>query len=201
MSERLWSSADDEDPGLVSRVPTSAGGKRKKGEIKWPCGTCGDECLNDAIYCDDCLQWFHRDCLQISKETYAILNNIQDPFLCTKCASDSSGMFDFDRSKMRLHKAALKGLPQLTSCAELESMIIPRCFDVTLCDIDRVNLPADETARSFLKNCDINGGDEPIAVTPDGSCLFNSISKRIRGDESLASELRVSKYFRASAKC
>ena len=59
------------------------------GPTSFPCGSCGLEVLeNDpAISCDDCQQWFHTHCQDISLDTYQALHAEDVSFVwsCLKC--------------------------------------------------------------------------------------------------------------------
>ena len=51
------------------------------------CGTCRiivEEEDEEALCCDGCEVWYHRNCLQINKTTYKKLKS-QDPWLCKQC--------------------------------------------------------------------------------------------------------------------
>ena len=37
--------------------------QEKRKCIKWPCGLCGESCLDDCIECNACTCWHHFDCL------------------------------------------------------------------------------------------------------------------------------------------
>ena len=54
----------------------------------YPCTICMGFCLENenCIQCDKCLNWFHKECVNLSKEHFArFTNNIDTNFTCTIC--------------------------------------------------------------------------------------------------------------------
>ena len=55
----------------------------------YPCTVCMGFCLEDenCILCNICLNWFHKECVNLSNEKFRLLsNNIDSKFTCTICA-------------------------------------------------------------------------------------------------------------------
>ena len=53
-----------------------------------PCGQCARDVSNDdeAVLCDSCQRWWHRECAQISAEDYKTLDRLKSfPWTCFLC--------------------------------------------------------------------------------------------------------------------
>ena len=58
------------------------------GEISnYPCAICMGFCLEteNCIQCDLCLNWFHKNCVQLSNEKFRFLSNSSAKYTCTIC--------------------------------------------------------------------------------------------------------------------
>ena len=59
------------------------------GRASFPCGFCGLDVLDDnpANSCDDCQQWFHIHCQDISLDTYhsIVAEDVSFAWSCLKC--------------------------------------------------------------------------------------------------------------------
>ena len=54
----------------------------------YPCTICMGFCLEDenCIQCDTCVNWFHKECVNLSNERFRYLsNNRNAKFMCTIC--------------------------------------------------------------------------------------------------------------------
>ena len=52
------------------------------------CPLCKEEVTEDqdGVYCETCLTWAHKTCLNLSDEEFAIvLNNSETPWFCARC--------------------------------------------------------------------------------------------------------------------
>ena len=67
------------------------------------CSVCEKQCLEKAdcrkkdeisIYCDECGEWYHKGCINISEEEWEVLNGNNDSILyrCEKCVNNKSKM-------------------------------------------------------------------------------------------------------------
>jgi len=53
---------------------------------QYPCGACSNNCQDNSIQCDDCLSWFHFQCLNLSQEQIEYyLENSQESWFCYNC--------------------------------------------------------------------------------------------------------------------
>jgi len=55
---------------------------------EYPCAVCMGFCIEDSnsILCDHCMNWFHRECVNLSKTKFALLSNDKSSkFTCTIC--------------------------------------------------------------------------------------------------------------------
>lgn len=56
-------------------------------DAQWPCGQCGQECLEGVVCCDGCDLWYHYACMGISEEEGEKLGQDDDTsWFCTKCS-------------------------------------------------------------------------------------------------------------------
>ena len=57
----------------------------------YPCTVCMGFCLEDenCIQCDTCINWFHKECVNLSNERFRyFLNNSNAKFTCTICVEN-----------------------------------------------------------------------------------------------------------------
>ena len=73
----------------------------KKSDIKYPCSTCGCECIEVdsvtspkfkefSVGCDDCQLWFHYVCVGLSGKEPELKQGSSLPYFCLKCAEKQS---------------------------------------------------------------------------------------------------------------
>ena len=82
---------------------------------------------------------------------------------------------------------------QLRDAATRESILIrniQKVYDAAT-TIRATQMPRDSQAQEIL--CTVGGivGRYPASVSGDGNCLYNALSIALKGDESLASRLRL----------
>ncbi|XP_062593851.1 uncharacterized protein LOC134255346 [Saccostrea cucullata] len=67
--------------GCSKRKPSKGKGKAKakKKKVKFPCGGCSYECIENAIACDGCDDWYHFQCVDIDPE------NTTSEWYCQHC--------------------------------------------------------------------------------------------------------------------
>ncbi|XP_062608034.1 uncharacterized protein LOC134269858 isoform X2 [Saccostrea cucullata] len=82
---------ENEDPDVITkssrvkgcskRKPSKGKGKAKakKKKVKFPCGGCSYECIENAIACDGCDDWYHFQCVDIDPE------NTPNEWYCQHC--------------------------------------------------------------------------------------------------------------------
>ena len=60
---------------------TETSNPSKKAKICYPCGACGEECVENCVACDKCETWFHGNCVKITD--VSMLHNVD--WLCKDC--------------------------------------------------------------------------------------------------------------------
>ena len=81
---------------------------------KWPCGTCGLQCNDDSVFCEGCGVWHHAKCERLSAKDLSTLNRLPDDYLCSSCANDVGGGYDFAGALRRLENASNLGMLETT---------------------------------------------------------------------------------------
>lgn len=81
---------------------------------KWPCGTCGLQCNDDSVFCEGCGVWHHAKCERLSAKDLTTLNQLTDDYLCSSCADDVGGGYDFAAALRRLENASKLGMLETT---------------------------------------------------------------------------------------
>ena len=164
----------------------------------WPCGDCQASCTKaqDSIFCIGCAKWFHRTCQHLSKTQFDELRCMEHEFWCKGCCY-SQGSFNFSLSLERLRKfASDEDLSRLKTATQLESILLRDCqleTPDTCITWPLQHLQVDHVAHKIYTTCS-NGKDsnkKPIAVSGDGSCLFNAVSVTLYANDRRAKELRV----------
>ena len=164
----------------------------------WPCGGCQASCTKaqDSIFCIGCAKWFHRTCQHLSKTQFDELRCMEHEFWCKGCCY-SQGSFNFSLSLERLRKfASDEDLSRLKTAAQLESILLRDCqleTPDTCISWPLQHLQVDHVVHKIYTTCS-NGKDsnkKPIAVSGDGSCLFNAVSVTLYANDRRAKELRV----------
>jgi len=54
-------------------------GKAKKAKIMWPCGICGNNCVDQSVACDGCDTWYHFICIHVDED------ELPDEWFCNSC--------------------------------------------------------------------------------------------------------------------
>ena len=88
---------------------------------KWPCGNCGFQCNDDAIFCEDCGRWYHVKCENLSSNDFTVLRQLTEEYLCSSC-THTGGEFSYDRALLRLRVCVSNGT--LESGVKLESILL-----------------------------------------------------------------------------
>ena len=52
---------------------------------KWPCGTCGHQCIDNSVFCEGCGVWHHAKCDRLSKTDLGTLKGLTEDYLCSSC--------------------------------------------------------------------------------------------------------------------
>ena len=71
-----------------------------KPNTDFPCGICGQECIEIlheseasieqfSVQCDQCKKWFHYPCMQLNGNEPELQENSELPFYCTQCGNNS----------------------------------------------------------------------------------------------------------------
>ena len=69
-----------------------------KASSDFPCGVCGQECIEIlheseasieqfSVQCDKCHKWFHYPCMQLTGNEPELQENSELPFYCTQCVT------------------------------------------------------------------------------------------------------------------
>jgi hypothetical protein len=84
--------------------------KVKKGmRAEWPCATCAEDCVDGAIFCENCCKWQHYACENLSESQFKELSSVPSGYVCTSCCCNQKGGFHFNKALERLSKASRKG--------------------------------------------------------------------------------------------
>ena len=153
--------------------------------VKYPCSKCKKNCVNDCVECDLCKKWLHAKCENLKKADMLILGDNETYFICTVCARDFSGFFDYTRGLERMRKSVRSGFNQFKAAALSEKLIsrsestpgLTRCSPVAEKKTDCVSM-------QILHDLQDRSGKKALAVSGDGSCLFNAVSVQLCGNES-----------------
>ena len=122
----------------------------RSAKSKWPCGSCGLQCNDEVILCDDCGSWYHAECECLSAKDFKVLRHLGEEYLCSSCTQTSGGQFDYTKALQRLQNASHIGM--LESAVALEPPV-NGLVDKTTAILHRVFHPADEdTTRREKKN-------------------------------------------------
>ena len=157
----------------------------------WPCTGCKEECSTDAIFCEQCCQWAHYSCENLTKD-FQQLSKISCAYVCSRCTVDLYGRFDFNQSLQRLCIAS-SNMKDLHHAAILEQILLKSHPFQQPKQRKQSALPNGYKIHKysqFVVNLCGTASRVPVDVKGDGNCLFNSVSVAIQGDETL-SELRV----------
>ena len=160
---------------------------------RWPCTGCKEECSTDAIFCEQCCQWAHYSCENLTKEDFQQLSKILCAYVCSRCSVDQYGKFDFIQSLQRLCIAS-SNMKDLHHAAILEQILLKSHPFQQSKQRKQSALPSGYKIHKysqFVVNLCGTASRVPVDVKGDGNCLFNSVSVAIQGDETLSSELRV----------
>ncbi|XP_062591834.1 uncharacterized protein LOC134253321 [Saccostrea cucullata] len=85
-TEMPGTSTEQETPARQKRkrpLPGKGKGKSKCAKkVKYPCGECSKECVEDCVACDGCDTWFHGRCVDLPDlETIS-----SDMWFCPDCS-------------------------------------------------------------------------------------------------------------------
>ncbi|CAG2239337.1 unnamed protein product [Mytilus edulis] len=162
-----------------------------------PCGNCSKNCTRMCVFCEKCETWFHQKCQKLTKDQFRILSQTKScDFICTQCCHTKDHKFDYDLSISRLEAYASKNL--LTDGVNVEKILLRK--EPLTQIIGETNhtysamssLVEDRVSRQILNEQSmIIKERNPVQVSTNGNCLFNSLSVDMCGNESLATRLRV----------
>ena len=107
---------------VLKMVRKSARGAKSK----WPCGNCGFHCNNDAIFCEDCGQWYHVKCENLSSKDFTVLQKLTEEYLCSSC-THTGRQFSYDRALLCLRVSVSNAM--LESGVKLESILLSTIHD------------------------------------------------------------------------
>jgi len=72
----------------------------KMSDDMYPCGICGEECLNDTIQCSHCTKWTHSMCIPMEPDILKAWSDANMNFLCPDCCFED-GVFSQAKSLER----------------------------------------------------------------------------------------------------
>ena len=72
------------------------------------------ECNDDSVFCEGCGVWHHAKCERLSAKDLSTLNRLPDDYLCSSCANDVGGGYDFAGALRRLENASNLGMLETT---------------------------------------------------------------------------------------
>ena len=161
---------------------------------RYPCGNCRKNCGLFSIQCENCETWYHYKCELLTKNQYETINNSPYDFFCRTCCRKSDGSYNYDLALDRLTASSKSG--DVFDGAKIEKIFfrneIPRTHYTKDILFDReAGLKSDPISVNILGKYGGPADKIPVSTSPDGNCLFNSLSVALCGNESLASELRV----------
>ena len=134
-------------------------------------------------------------CERLTDEDVGLLSKVSVPYLCASCISKPDGAYDFDKALYRMGTASRKVLKYLVSVLQVEFIFLRNEKEITCVENGEIGLSTDfdtdTQAQDIISTCYPNETVVPVAVSGDGNCLFNAVSKLLSGNESLAKELRV----------
>ncbi len=88
---------------------------------KWPCGTCGQQCNDNSVFCEGCRAWHHAKCDCLSLKDLSTFNRLMEDYLCHSC-THVNGSFDFRGALQRLENASKLGM--LATAVKMESIFL-----------------------------------------------------------------------------
>jgi DNA-directed RNA polymerase subunit RPC12/RpoP len=101
--------------------------KRVLKRTQYPCGTCSQDCevpSRPAVFCGECISWFHADCQHLTNAQMDVLeNHVSQDYICSSC-SQQDGNLDYHSSLQRLAFATRGRLRSLHSAVILEGIIL-----------------------------------------------------------------------------
>jgi hypothetical protein len=66
------------------------------------------------VFCEGCGVWHHAKCERLSAKDLTTLNQLTDDYLCSSCADDVGGGYDFTGALRRLENASKLGMLETT---------------------------------------------------------------------------------------
>ena len=75
------------NPGPPKKCSTGKGRKCKSKEPEFPCALCSEEVTwtADALQCEGCDYWLHKECMNMSDDEYARLGGLTSVWICSEC--------------------------------------------------------------------------------------------------------------------
>ena len=149
--------------------------------------------VGNDIRCDVCGKVYHISCENIPYECLLALTVNSNPYRCMACLEKVIPFrYAYKQALARLNKAQQHGFAYLKMCVNQESRFVPKDTYTTtsslIPDFDKI----DKISLEILQQCGLdNVIPFNIESKTTGSCLFDSVSVLLHGDESLSTELRV----------
>ena len=157
--------------------------------MAYPCGKCGEECSGvKEVACDCCQQWFHQNCEQISNTDFQYLKKCPLSYTCSICCAHPDGSFNFDLALQRLGNVSLDKIKTAVRVESIFMRFLPKRLRASQVFNFQNSMLLDTVASKLLGP---STDYVPVQTSGNGNCLFNAISLAIKGDQSLATELRV----------
>lgn len=124
---------------------------------RFPCGICSKACKNNqsALGCDECDQWVHRTCLDMSPPTFQQLAASIDPWFCPRCNSQNNSHIsytvplDAPSNSTRLHITPDKSSSHRSMFSSSEESSLQSTSDESLPSSVDSSLPSPGNASSF----------------------------------------------------
>ena len=88
---------------------------------KWPCGACGIQCIDNAVFCEKCATWYHAKCEGLSASNLSIMHRLTEDYLCS-CCTHVRGIYDFPAALKRLENASRREM--LESGVKMEHILM-----------------------------------------------------------------------------
>ena len=149
----------------------------RSAKSKWPCGSCGLQCNDEAILCDDCGSWYHAECECLSAKDFKVLRHLGEEYLCSSCTQTSGGQFDYTKALQRLQNASHIGM--LESAVALERILLRNTEGVKARSNElqlgkrKVDVVASEILKKFGE-CSLCFYHKPGAHAPKSGCILST---------------------------
>ena len=157
---------------------------------RFPCGICKGSTGPGSIACSFCDRWFHTiQCVNMTSSELEEFDDSEIEYNCPHCSRNAS---NFDHLYDVLKRVARKGEQFLREKIETK-MLSSFCTLDTKLHVGRPgdSYRIDNVALDLLRKYAPSTKMIPLYASPDGHCLFHSMSILLCRNESLSTELRV----------